>query len=338
MKLILKLLRKFLLLSVPLALSQLFAACFPMGFLSAEYPMWLEEKDYVRQDCLSRPSDSSASPSTLILGDSRAKSSLIPGYLPDKESIYNIAIGGATPLEMYYALDNYLKNHDAPENIIIIFAPYHFCEIDNWQQTLYYGYLSLPELLEADLAALTSEGSEAVIYRGFLADQLSFTLRLPNKYMDAILTNRGVSMASSNREVYERVRRDMGYTEFGSEEGNALPNYETHHPVFDKSALVEKYYGRLLDKCLKAGAGHIIIAQAPVNEASSRLITGSFHEGYSEFLSSFEEKYQNYPAFIFESEVPVYDNRYFGDNNHLNNSGARKYTAEFLSRYQRLIF
>ena len=32
-------------------------------------------------------------------------------------------------------------------------------------------------------------------------------------------------------------------------------------------------------------------------------------------------------------DVPVYENRYFGDNNHMNRSGAEVFTAEIRPKY-----
>ena len=67
----LKLFRNFILLSLPLIILSFVAYLMPMDYMSVEYTMWQEESDFVNQPT-SRPYD------TLIIGDSRAKSSIIP--------------------------------------------------------------------------------------------------------------------------------------------------------------------------------------------------------------------------------------------------------------------
>lgn len=315
---ILRLLRNFILLAIPLILLCVITFLTPMRYMAVEYTMWQQENDYVRS------ADSSAG--TLILGDSRAKSSLIPAELGS--DVYNIAIGGATSIEMYYALSNYLSHHSAPSNAIIIFAPYHFCSIDNWQQTLYYNYLSLDELAEVERTAY-AHPDKSVHYPGWQADILSFKLRLPNKYLDAIYQAGISGRYAENIEKYKAVQNDLGYTEFGTEDGNDGLNYETHHDYFDYSPLVINYYNQLLDLCEKNGI-NVTIAQAPFNKASSEVVAERFLDEYKEFLEGIKEKH---PQFTVETEVPVYDNEYFGDNNHMNRKGAEKFTKEFSARY-----
>lgn len=321
-----KLCFKLILAGIPLYLLMLYTFLFPMNYMAIEYSMWAEEKDYVNKE---NGAENLPTANTLILGDSRAKSGLRPKELSD--SVYNMAIGGATPIEMYYALENYLENHPAPENAVIIFAPYHFCDIDNWGQTLYYNYLTVPELLDVFKNA-ASFNDPVVLADNFLTDSLSYRLRLPNKYLAAEYNAGFVNRKNDNLEKYNSVRRDGGYTVFGTAPGNDAGNYETHHEVFDKSPLVENYYYKLIGLCLENDI-HVIIEQSPVNKASMALITEDFWDGYNQFLADIETAY---PSIIMEKEVIAYDNRYFGDNNHLNEDGAVIFTREFKEKYKEL--
>ncbi len=322
MKTFLRLLKNFIILALPLVFICIYTFVNPMGFLSLEYPMWVEERDFVRGR------GTSEDPVTLIAGDSRAKSGIMPGMLDHDGSVYNIAIGGATGVEMYYAMKNYLKNHAAPENVILIFAPYHFCEMDNWRQTLYYNYLTLPEIMDTGINAVKYR-EDSVLYRGFASDLLSFKLRLPNKYMDALYTARITGNGTANREKYDKVRRECGYTAFGEEEYNDGVNYETHHPDFDLSPMVDAYYLKLLDLLEEKGI-NVIIEQAPINRASDEVITDEFRSGYYEYMKAVADRY---PGMTVETEVPVYDNSFFGDNNHMNRRGAERFTGEIGKKY-----
>ncbi len=325
MKTFLRLLKNFIILSIPLVLLSAYAFINPMGYMTVEYPMWAEEKNAIKGGIEDKK--------TLIIGDSRAKSGLIPYLLNEDNEVYNIAIGGATSIEMYYAARKYLKNHEAPENAVVIFAPCHFCQIDNWQQTLYYNYLSLPEVLEVEWNAI-KYGEKSINYQGSLSDVLSFYLRLPNKYMDAMVNARFTGNSTVNREKYDSVRSEGGYTFFGNEDYNDQLNYEAHYEGFDHLPMVDHYYIRLLDLLRNEGI-NVIIEQSPINDASARVIKEEFYEGYREYMDDIESRY---PEFTMEKVIPVYDNSFFGDNNHMNRRGAERFTAEFREKYDGVLF
>jgi len=311
-----KLLRNFILVSLPLIALMLAALILPMGYMSEEYVVWAEEWDYVNLY-----KHEASCPSTLIIGDSRAKSSIIPAKLSDKGDIYNIAIGGATPIEMYYASKNYIKKHEAPEKVYIIFAPYHLCDIDNWDQMLYNNYLSVSEISGVYEKALEYK-DPVILKKGWITDSLSFRLRLPNKYLAQMYDARFVGFKSRNEEMFDRIRSEYGYCEFGSDPGNDGESYEVHHLDFDSSGIVLYYYEKLIELLVKNNV-EVEILQAPLNETSSKEIHEEFVKGYVSYMEELEGKYENITVM---KDIPAYDNKYFGDNNHLNRSGAEKYT------------
>ncbi len=308
-----RLLKNLILVLAPLIALILFTFIFPMSYMSEEYVMWREELDYVNQP--------GSRADMLIIGDSRAKSSIIPAMLENDESVYNVGIGGATPIEMYYALKNHIKNSGAPKEAVIIFAPYHFCDIDNWDQTLFNNYLSVSEITEVFERAVQFR-NKTLLKEGWFTDGLSFRLRLPNKYLAQIYEARFTGYEARNKARYDSVRADLGYCEFGSDPGNDGESYEVHHKEFDYDPMVTFYYDELIGLLVKNGV-KVTILQTPVNETSSELITDEFRRGYADFLTSVEEKYQGITVY---KEIPCYENRYFGDNNHLNRAGAEKFT------------
>ena len=113
-----KLISKILAIILPVVLvMQIFCAAFPMSYMDVEYAMYKQQKDYI-----SKNHDTNR---VLILGDSRAKASFMPDVLG--EDVYNISLGGISPVESYYMLKEYLENHDAPEYLILAYAPMHLC-------------------------------------------------------------------------------------------------------------------------------------------------------------------------------------------------------------------
>lgn len=318
----LRLCKNLILIGLPLAALMAVNAMFPMSYFTEEYPMWAEERDFVRDS-------STPSYETLIIGDSRAKSGLIPLEFDQSGETYNIAIGGATAIEMYYALGNYLKDHKAPKRAFVVFAPYHFCDIDNFDQTLYYNYLKTGEILELEGRALKSEGSERVAYKGWVTDVISYKLRFPQKYLAAVYEALPHGNRAENTVRYDSVRSSKGHTLFGEEEANNGPSYEVHHEMFDSSELVLEYYDRLLKRLEDEGT-EVIIEQAPLNPYSYDNLKPEFVSGLDEFFAGIKEEY---PGFIVVKEIPRYDMEYFGDNNHLNKKGAEKFTEEIKEKY-----
>lgn len=310
------LLIKILILGIPLYLLMGYSYLFPMNYMPIEYTMWSEQKDSINE----------VSAKTVIMGDSRAKSSIMPTELGD--DTYNLAIGGVTAIEMYYAMDEYLKKNEAPERAIIIFAPYHFCDMDNWGQTVTYNYLSVPQLCEVYMNAL-SVGETDKLGEHFFTDELSCRLRLPNKYMDSLYNASFIGRYADNKAKYDSVRADLGYTVFGEDDSNDGESYETHHEIFDSSKLVMLYYDKLLNLCEDNNI-HVIIEQAPVNEPSMELITEKFWAGFHDMLGAVKEKH---PSFTVVESVPQYENECFGDNNHLNKRGARRFTEYVRGKY-----
>ncbi|MCR5626071.1 MAG: DUF1574 domain-containing protein [Lachnospiraceae bacterium] len=283
--------------------------------------MWYEEKGKV--------TEGTESYKTVILGDSRAKSSLMPLISDENGGTYNLAIGGTTAVEMYYAFDNYMETHAAPENAVIIFAPYHFCDADNFDQTLYYNYLSVPEIIELYSGTFMYKDGEDIRKKLNLPDILSYKLRFPNKYMAALIDSRFNGNLTENTAKLKGIEEELGYTYFGTDEENNEPNYETHHKSFDSSDIILSYYDRLLTRLDKEGV-NVVIEQAPVNPVSDEETTDDFYAGYEEMLNRIEKEH---PRFTVVKKVPVYEADKFGDNNHLNARGAEVYSEYFRKTY-----
>ena len=311
----LKLLRNFILLSIPLVILCVLAYLLPMSYMTTEYVMWDEEFE------------NSASPyidaETIIIGDSRAKSSVLPALL--HEDTYNIAIGGATPIEMYYATENYIEHNGAPENAIVIFAPYHFCDIDNWDQTLYFNFLSIDEIAEIYVKGIQT-GDKVIARKGRIGEMLSYRLRLPSKYLAQMYESRFVGRKAENMAKFDSIREDMGYCEFGSAAGDDGETHEVYHEVFDSSAEVLYYYEKLLE-LLSDNKVNVFVAQPPINKASGDAIHKEFLDGYSGYLDYVKDK-QDYYKMTMLTEIPVYPNDLFGDSIHVNRKGAEVYTGE----------
>lgn len=312
-----RLVKNFILISIPLILLCILAYIFPMSYMTVEYVMWDEEFENSESPYMAAK--------TLIIGDSRAKSSVLPAML--HEDTYNIAIGGATPIEMYYAVENYIEHNGAPENAVVVFAPYHFCDIDNWDQTLYFNFLSADEIAEVYFRGLKTK-DPIVACKGRIPDMLSCRLRLPSKYLAQMYESKLVGRKQENLDKFNSIRADLGYCEFGSADGDDGETYEVRHETFDYSPLVVYYYERLIDM-LDENNVNVIIAQPPINQASADALHQEFADGFTAYMRDIASRH---PDMEVLPELVVYPNSLFGDSIHVNRKGAEVFTGE-LKKY-----
>lgn len=302
---------------LPLWVLMLYASLFPMNYMEIEYPAWVQQLDFAKKG---------TAYDILIIGDSRSKAGLIPDEL--SPHTYNMSVGGATSIEMFYTLTKYLENHQAPSYAFLIFAPKHVTEIDNWNQTLLYNYLDFKELAQVYYHA--ARFHDPTVCSGFyVKDYFFYKTRFPTRYL-LFMHNAGfIGNRRANMEKYKELNESRGHMLYGTDPGNDLFNYEVSYKSFQKSPLVDYYYHKLLDLCMEHQI-EVIVEQAPMNAGSYDFLTPSYYDGYVHYMKSIQEEY---PSITLNPYVPRYDNEFFGDTNHLNLKGATKFSHELRNKY-----
>ena len=310
---------KLILALFPVLAVILYTALFPYGYMDSEYPSWKYTKD-IAADC--------QVPNTVIVGDSRAMADLIPDMFDNKT--INLAVGGASSIEMYYTLNNLIKNNGAPENVIIMFAPFHYTIIDNfWTRTAYFNYLSISDMRDLYSYA-NATGSETLLAPGYKNDLLSYRLRFPDKYLPALINSKLTNRYYVNQDLYAKISTNLGYGEFGTADGCSDLNYETSYDRMHTSqdaVLIDIYVNRLLKLCEDNNI-NTYLSIPPMNSSSIENLKTSYVEELTEYFNELERKH---PAIIIDKTIPDYDDIYFGDSSHLNKKGAEKFTEEYVS-------
>lgn len=315
---------KCILAALPLLILIGYTALFPFAYMDAEYPAWAYSKEasHTRQ-----PEQEDA---VLILGDSRAMADILPTELGS--NVQNLAVGGATAIEMYYTLSSYLKYNEAPDTAVVMFAPFHYSYMDNfWERTVYFNYLSVSELSEV-FSNARQTASETVLTENCLMEAVSYRLRLPNKYLPALANSRLFMRCSDNKALYQQLSKERGHGLFGTADGSSDLSYEVNYTQMQHSgdaALIALYLNKLLALCEEQNI-RVILEQPPMNEASYAKLQNSYLSEYTIYM---EETQSNYPDFLINSEIPCYENRFFGDSSHLNHTGGAVYTQEFKTKY-----
>lgn len=327
---ILKFLLKCILALLPILAVVIYTALVPYGYMDIEYPAWEYTKNIANDASKNYTYADGVLPNTLILGDSRAMADFVPSEF--NHATINMAVGGATSIEMYYTLKNYIKNNGNPENVIIMIAPFHYTIIDNfWTRTAYFNYLSVNDISELYSYAKAC-GSETLLVKGYKNDLLSYRFRFPDKYLPALINSKLIRRYNDNKLEYAKVSSSFGYGEFGTEDGCSALNYETGYEEMHTTGdavLLDVYLNKLLTLCEDNGI-NTLLTIPPMNESSYVELNPSYKDEFHNYMEGLKATHKEITV---ETEIPAYDDIYFGDASHLNHTGAINFTHDFLDSH-----
>ena len=314
---------KCILAALPAIVLIAFTLLYPLCYMDEEYPAW----DFTASVSEGKMYEGKSF-DTVILGDSGAMSAIEPALM-DEECV-NMAVGGATSIEMYYFLNRYLENHDAPDTAIIMFAPFHYWHIDNYKtRTLYFKALTLPEISELYKNAKAC-GAASVWYDGVITDEISARLGLPNKYLPAINAARFTGRYDQNAIACGDLMTSFGWGRFGELDECHDESYETSYEdmLIDGDAkLVTLYFQKLLRLCNDHGI-HVRLLQPAVNEETFRGLNEHYYASYRTYIKQAATVCDDIE---YEDELHVFSGKYFSDPSHLNPMGAVKFTQEIVN-------
>jgi len=317
-----KFIKNLILAFLPLILVIGYTFLNPYGYMDKEYPSFVYTKEV--SSGINNPIKGMDN-TILIIGDSRAMADLVPEYL--SENSVNLALGGATSIEMYYTLKKYLENNETPDKVIVMFAPFHYSVIDNyWTRTAYFNYLTLEETMDLYSYA-EATGSETLLKKGYQNDLISYRLRTPDKFLPALINSKLFTRYESNKQIYKNLVESKGYGDFGNLNGCSELSYETHYDKMHNTKdalLLDLYLNRLLT-FLKDKNIPTTLLIPPLNESSYNGLYYGYANSFTDYMENLKNKY---PEFNIHTELNYMDDSYFGDSSHLNYEGAVKYTKE----------
>lgn len=292
---------------------------FPEYYMDEEYPVWMQQKDYINKI--------NDKKEVLCLGDSRMKADLMPKLVD--ESVYNMALGGSSPIEMYYTLLNYMKYHPIPKAVIIGFAPLHYSSLDmRYKRNFYFHYFNYNEMLESQEQIFRSNNVPTKIQYKELVELHNYALRSPYKYYKTLILSK-MQRINSYKSMYDSCAKSRGHMYFGQEEKNNIMNQEAHLSNFTVLQSNDFYMRKLLLLCIYNDIP-VYIEQLPMNLASYEAINKS---GYYIQYQKYMDELAKISGVIVNKEIPCYSDDMFGDNSHLNRKGAKIYSTYFKKKY-----
>ena len=295
---------------------------FGMYIYDEEYASYKQTVDYIK--------NSNENNKVLIFGDSVAKAGVIPQKISD--DTYNIAMAGATTIEQYYIMQDYLKNHEAPKTLIMMYFIGAHDSIDDffWNRTIYFNILSSNQFKEiAANGAFSNEDRTGATFEFW-----QYKLCSPTKYYAPIKNSLFENRYETNKQEYEIAQKSKGQHYFGTD-----PMYESNNVTitgkkhFEVLPIIDLYMNKCIEQCKENGI-QVIIEQHPINLSTFANMSNEYKEEYMKYMKNLQEKY---PEIIVNTEYNICDNDWLGDFSHLNENGATKFSEELKEKYQKYL-
>jgi hypothetical protein len=296
----------------------LWVAKAPMVYMDYEYPMWRAKMQIA---------DSDQPRSLVILGDSRAVADLIPARLGP--GVVNLAMGGATSIEAYYAARKIVVAPTPPRAVLISFSPANLMRIDNlahvfWGRSAQFGYFSLGELNEIrrrsrGLNDETLFGPESPADLDAFLKSLFYTIKFPSYYVPALLDAGFENRSVENQKIFDLVLSDRGHGYFGQAKGATTPDAEVGLQSFAPQKIIDEYFNQTL-ALLNARNIPVYFVAMPHNVASTQLYSPDMNKGFDDYINSYVSRYPHFH--ILGDLFLSWPSDNFGDFAHLNPKGA----------------
>ncbi|MBP3819953.1 MAG: DUF1574 family protein [Butyrivibrio sp.] len=284
-------------------------------YMDDEYPNWLEQRDHVFTDDTKQE--------ILLLGDSRMKMGAMPTEMGD--NVYNLALGGGSPIEMYYTLKNYLQHHPHPKAVILGFGPTHFTQMKSYAgRTLYFHYFDDKTVNDINKTVKDLDGVD------FHTEYWAYKYHWPNVYMRPVLKSIFKPREEKNAALYQQAREAKGrLIKNDKSEEQYIVTPESKDGPFAPLKSLTYYTEQILALCNDNNIP-VYMEQLPMgNPGYQRLIDSGYMADYHAYLRQMQEKY----AVNIYYDIPLYEPYYFQDEHHLNRKGALRYSNELKERY-----
>ena len=313
-----KFLLKSLFILLPIIVVWAFAFFRPMDILDYDYALWMQQKEYIENQ-----KDYNE---TVILGDSSAQFNiqLENGW----DDAHMLAVGAMRVPGLYYSLQNYLKNHPAPKNVILSISYDRFYgEYDEFLvKGVGYHYLSWEEVQEIRDTAKNT-GSR-LLEKATFYEMFRYYYRTPDLYALEIFRNLTEHAGRRNKEIFEKTTARRGSYSYSAPEYalTQLTKTAVDKKIF-MDPLMSSYLDRIIELCNEKDI-RLIMVQAPMNKASCDSLDEQWFADFEQMMAPYEGR------LIMEKEIPVYSNEFFYSSNHMNQKGISVYTEDLRKKVE----
>lgn len=254
----------------------------------------------------------------LVLGDSSCNAAYMPEVISD--SMVNLSIGGASTVEEYYVLEDYLANNEAPTDVFLSYHDSHFKYTEAyWDKIVPSHRFNMLQNLEI-LYNVAKYKDDSFSREGMLAEYLAAEFYFPSKYITALNNSIGENRFAKLELAYDKIELHGGrYTTLGKTEFETVQDrVYSEMPV---KPLYNYYFTKTIELCVENNiAVHIVKPPLPDNtEMTAEYVEQVFYY-YKYFVDS-------YPNVTFSWNTKIMDRKLFADEIHMNNDGALAFST-----------
>ncbi len=259
----------------------------------------------------------------VVIGDSMANASYVPEVL--SSDTINLSLGGSTPMENYYTLQDWLAHNSAPDVCYISFDDGHFLVANYFWTAMWAHRYSLKQDVEM-LKAAAFYQEPSILVEQSLSDFISSQMYLPRTYITSIWD-------TSFYKTYETNSNFMRVDELhaGHYLGRDLGEYEITDPmIFDEfqvNPLFDEYYRKIIELCLENGITPRIV-KLPLPD------TSEYTDNYNKMFYAYYDSLQAvYPSLTVDWETKTYPKNLFTDTRHMNAHGGLQFSLDLKERH-----
>ena len=281
----------------------------PLAFMDEEAPYYLWNKEIVNSN--------KEKYDIIILGDSVANAAYVPEILSNNS--VNLALGGTTPIENYYTMQDWLKQNSAPKVCYISFMDFHLQKEDCfWTRSMYFHRYDLLQNIEI-LKAAQKFQEPSILTKQYFRDFLAFELYFPSTYITPIL---GTDL--KQRYDYNVAAWSGNELHSGRYIARGIRGYESSERIiydeFYTSEIFDYYYRKLIELCIDRGIKvHLIKLPLPNNTSFTAQYINQYNEYYDQIKMDYPE--------ITVDWLLTYPQEFFMDAVHLNSHGALEFST-----------
>lgn len=296
----------------------------PMAFLEGAYPIWVAKQDFIARCDLGQ---------VVFFGDSRPESAIDPRLLPMPAT--SLTFGASTPVETAVFVARMLRCPAPPRRIVLAFAPADFTGVSEylWENGGRFGFLHF-----ADLQAVTETAGrlgdvslDRVPTRLGLtgwARNLAYSTWFPPLYFNSLVAARGDGRLAQNRESEARVRAARGYVPYPPHNAALAHAPEAEMTAFQPVPVQTYYFEQILREAAHAGV-QVDFLMMPISRTTQADTHPEVLAAFSAYVRSFAARYANFH--LLTPRPPVWNDRYFSDEAHLDPAGAVLFTRMLAS-------
>lgn len=298
-----------------------YVAAMPMAFLGRDYPLWVAKEAIMDRCDLGQ---------VAVFGDSRAVAAIMPDELG--VSVSNLALSTTTPIETYFAVQRALRCPHLPAQIVIAHSPASFThDPDFWDEAPLLRILDTSQLQDIAENATRLDPAGTVIpglNKGLAtrAREAMFALHFPTLYFPSLVQGFIALRWWHNVAALHRTEESRGQAFFGTADGSNEVAEEGQMTSFAPPKLIDFYFSRTL-AMLQARGVQTLFVPVPLNSATCHAQADAAR---TQFLLYLRQKSHRFPLFhLVQPPTLCWQDTLFGDRAHVNEAGAKAYTAQF---------